>query len=480
MLGWLIRKEDVPAYSLIINTEVGSMKKILLIATMTLWAVSAHAANWYVDCAVSSSGNGQSWSSAWKSFSSVTGLSAGDIVYISGSSSCSTYAMSGWSLPGGTSSSYITYRVGQDAGHNSPVTITNSGYWITSGITGVYIDGNYNGNRNLTITNAVIANSAPLSNFRFSYINVTSPWTVGAFTKLEIDHCYWDLAINSDHVFSSNSGGSGGYTGNLIHDNVFRLRYRHGVNASGGDGDDGFQWLSNTSFYNNIIVGVYDSSYSAGQHADAIQTGGNYMAIYNNYFENMSNSMIYGEFYGSAAHWRIYNNVFNFSDSFFIGTAWQPSVVLECANSGLTLSDMTIANNTMYGGGYGVYAGHGSCSTISSSYIVNNIIYGAQLSPLVLTTWNGTASNNTTTTTGIYFVNAGSNISYPTADFHLQSTSTAAIDQGISPTYLTSVYTTDKDGTSRPQGSAWDIGAYEFATGSGSVAPMPPTALTIN
>jgi hypothetical protein len=65
-------------------------------------------------------------------------------------------------------------------------------------------------------------------------------------------------------------------------------------------------------------------------------------------------------------------------------------------------------------------------------------------------------------------------------DYHLLATSTAAIDRGISPSYLTSVYTTDKDGVTRPQGSAWDIGAYEFTTGVTEVRPAPPVITTTN
>jgi hypothetical protein len=60
------------------------------------------------------------------------------------------------------------------------------------------------------------------------------------------------------------------------------------------------------------------------------------------------------------------------------------------------------------------------------------------------------------------------------ADFHLQASS-PAIDKGTSITGLT----TDIDGTSRPQGTAFDIGSYEYTLGASSPPPpAPPTHLT--
>jgi len=56
---------------------------------------------------------------------------------------------------------------------------------------------------------------------------------------------------------------------------------------------------------------------------------------------------------------------------------------------------------------------------------------------------------------------------------HLQAGDAVATDHGLS---LAAYFTTDKDGVTRPQGSAWDIGAYEFQTTS-SIA-SPPTNLT--
>jgi chitodextrinase len=72
-------------------------------------------------------------------------------------------------------------------------------------------------------------------------------------------------------------------------------------------------------------------------------------------------------------------------------------------------------------------------------------------------------------TTDPKFVNASTN------DFHLQSTS-PAINAGAT---IASV-TTDKDGVTRPQGSAYDIGAYEYVSGGGgdTTPPSTPTNLT--
>jgi len=57
-----------------------------------------------------------------------------------------------------------------------------------------------------------------------------------------------------------------------------------------------------------------------------------------------------------------------------------------------------------------------------------------------------------------------------TPDYHLRSTS-PAVDAGTS---LASIFTIDKDGNARPQGSAWDIGAYEYCTVNCAVVPIVP------
>ena len=49
-------------------------------------------------------------------------------------------------------------------------------------------------------------------------------------------------------------------------------------------------------------------------------------------------------------------------------------------------------------------------------------------------------------------------VSIANRDFRLQLGS-PVIDAG---TDLSAYFTTNKDGTTRPQGSAWDIGAYEY------------------
>ena len=56
----------------------------------------------------------------------------------------------------------------------------------------------------------------------------------------------------------------------------------------------------------------------------------------------------------------------------------------------------------------------------------------------------------------------------PNHDFQLQSSS-PAVDTGIA----TTLGTADIDGSARPQGAAYDIGAYEFLSGAPSPTPTP-------
>jgi hypothetical protein len=230
------------------------------------------------------------------------------------------------------------------------------------------------------------------------------------------------------------------------------MRYLRG----NGFGDDGIQWASCTSIYNNQFIGVYDPGYPGGQHQDGIQTGGPYIALYGNYYQNMQNYPIYGDCFGPTAHWRIYNNIMYQPD-----TANSQAVGLGCDGTPCTQSDIIVSNNTVVSSDHCIFINQGTPGTVSSSYVVNNLCYNSdnQVS-------TATQSNNTTSTNGIVFVN-------PASDWHLQASATAAIGTGISPSYLTSVYTTDKDGTQRTD--PWSIGAYTFGTSS---KPAAPTGLT--
>jgi len=59
-------------------------------------------------------------------------------------------------------------------------------------------------------------------------------------------------------------------------------------------------------------------------------------------------------------------------------------------------------------------------------------------------------------------------------DLRLLAEDSAAKDNGVS---LAAYFTSDKDGTSRPQGSGWDMGAYELI--KDVTPPSPPIGLTV-
>src|SRR5271157_838615 len=129
-------------------------------------AANAPAASWYVDNAVASSGNGQSWAAAYKKFSNIAWSSVhpGDFVYISGgpSGGTKTYTES-WSVgASGTSGNPITITVDTaNANHNGTAVFdydalgdnaTVSGIAL-SGRSYITISGNVNGQNHIALKN---------------------------------------------------------------------------------------------------------------------------------------------------------------------------------------------------------------------------------------------------------------------------------------------------------------------------------------
>jgi hypothetical protein len=448
---------------------------LAVLGFLILVHIPAMAATYYLDCAVSSSGNGQSWATAWKSLANITGLNAGDKVYISGSSSCSTYSTSQWTPINGTTSNPITYQVGQDSGHNSPVTITLTGAPGLSGsggtLQGIVISGLYNSAINMSINGLLgAAGSVAWNGVQLTYLTMNNTIIEGTtFQNFRLDHCSAVVPAGSDHFFTSSaSAGLIGYTSNTVDDNLIEL---YQMNDGSGHGTDGFQWLENVSFYNNTLVTLFNSTQN-GQHQDGIQTSGSYLAIYDNYFENFGNYPIYGDLFGNSAHWRIYNNVS------VGGTLPLQHFALGFENTGgFTLNDVLVANNTIYSSPSGPLCvslgGGASGNNVTNSYIVNNICYGSSVQSIPGSGGSITVSNNAQGTSGLTFVNTSL---YPNGNWELTSGATAAIGQGINPvpSYITNVFDNDKNNNTRV--NPWDLGAYMYLGGGGP--PAPPSNLT--
>jgi parallel beta-helix repeat protein len=236
----------------------------------------------------------------------------------------------------------------------------------------------------------------------------------------------------------TSSQGSDEFINLDVHNNGTRPRYDHGIYMSVPN-----CLIERSSFHNNAAFGIqldngpanntiirYNKSYSnTGPGYDGgglVITRGTGNIVYNNLF---------------------YNNA---------GTG----MLIE-----YNPTDIKVYNNTVYNNGQeGMYFYQGTRGLVR-----NNISYGSGASDLRIEQTSGITVEKNVTGNGILrvsdsgtvltgnltgnplFVNAGG------SDFHLQLSS-LAINQGVTVTEVTN----DFEGVSRPQGGAYDIGAYEF------------------
>ena len=266
------------------------LRQLVCVFAGILLAGFAHAATYYVDSSVSTSGNGQSWTTAWKSLSNIAGLSPGDTVYISGgpSGSSQTYSISNWSPPTGSASGSITYQIGQDSAHNGNAVFSGSGNFFGGAPNYVVFSGQASDTaQHFTLANysGIVGGASYLTvkNFRFAYVSATLNVTYDCFyingaSGIEIDHNYMNAVGGSGNnggndVFCQLSSAAGGTwdAGVRMHDNTVLI-----PRISGGQ--NGYDFIqctgSGISMYSNVVMAII-GNYSGGQHGDGVQALGN-------------------------------------------------------------------------------------------------------------------------------------------------------------------------------------------------------------
>jgi len=469
------------------------MRSITLSLILIIFLCSpVQAAVRYVNPACESACDGTTWEKGWAAF--------GDIVWGALDDEESTLY-----LGAGSYSTQLTIAHNADSRltiqpYDGLVTITGSaGHGIQLGnnsggvARNVTINGLYEGNRSIRITGNA---------YHGVYYRYASNMDDNYFYYLEIDTNGSNsvnehgmkitgdgIRVASCYIHDNYNDGINGYTATtgayakwLIYDNIIE-----------DNGEDGIGVNCCADIYDNKLDGT---NCVTASHPDGIDNTGSlgYMRIYGNEFIEFTQQVfIETPSNASLAAIRIYNNTGRRIGS---GDPKTAGIVIRIKNTGegsFTLSDTIIANNVFDALDQGclrIFSDYAT-TTVSTSEISNNIFYNCSynanlyeeltyvkagllfynnilygtdsISYNALDDGGGPYDTASDLNTGTGFTgNTNSQpvfTNYAGFNYSLSAEDTAALNAGKT---LSDYFTTDKNGTDRPQGAAWDIGAYEY------------------
>jgi hypothetical protein len=498
-----------------------SAKIRILVLLFCFVVFSARAATWYVDNTATGSNNGTSWANAWTSLSSAGNggsVQAGDTVYISGGASGKSqtynFGLSTWTPASGTPSSYVTYQIGQDSNHNGMAWFeTTSTHWIPSSaeyynFTGQCTnDGRWNSNSitcytnntlchfNLNNTIALMQGSGAWIGQHFAYFVRTNDYTWAdnifeGMTACQYDHFIdymTDPAPGDDNgnIFSGGTTTGGGLGNNSIHDAICYLPHVPTSSGSGlncgcdlinGSGD-GF------SLYNCRCYGYNDPNFVGycPNHQDFFQwLSGTNVEVYNNYIQDMGNYAIYVDMFAGFLHLYIYNNIIAIEDPNYNTGNLQAIAIggdISGGDQPDPIGDCVVNNNIIadYGINAGITVHYDDCCLTQAGQITvannininstspNQIVVGTNINNVSLTLTSG--SSNFISYTSLQSSNA---------NFNLVSPDTTLIKAGTNLTVNAPNNMIDVNGVTRPVSGAWDVGPYEYVSGS----PIPAISIS--
>ncbi|PYU92591.1 MAG: hypothetical protein DMG25_11805, partial [Acidobacteria bacterium] len=428
----------------------------------------------------------------------VTGTNAGDFAQ---SNNCGSSVAAA-----GSCTINVTFTPAASGTRSATVTVTDNatGSPHTAGLTGSGVSSGTGGTNYYVSTTGSDSSGAGSS---------SSPWATIAYasTKVGPGSTVHVAPGTYSGQFNTNSSGTSSAYITYVSDTKW------GAKIAGGSSST---W-SNYGAY--VTIQGFDVTGPTGC-CNAIYTAGNATQIIGNNVHSVQNSngcsstggggivvdSTNAQVIGNYAHDNGPSSACNYIHGIYIANSSNPGSGAYVANNisfrnsgwGIQLwhsaTQETLVNNTIFNnltGGIVVGAGSGSGVTDDNTVVSNNIVYNNPGTDGGIVEEGSTGTHNTYTD-NLVFGNTPVNISLQngltatgtvsanplfvnfsgttTGDYHLQSSS-PAIDVGTS----TSAPTTDYDGNTRPQGGAWDIGAYEYAGSSGSAtAGLAPASLT--
>lgn len=420
-----------------------------------------YGAYYYVDNSASGNNDGSSWTDAWQSFANINwrDIKPGDIIFISGGLPSKQYNEKLIVGASGTAAYPITITRGADTNHNGTVIIDGDKSRNCILVEKRdYVNISYlqceNGGQNSGSGTIHVDNS---SHVRIENCNFPEIDTHGAiFIQRSNNVLIGKNSITSATYTSSQTDGiySQYNTANIYEYNNIII-----YNQNPTPHCDGIQSYNDSDL---TIRGNYieqDNTKRGNAQGIYATSGAGIFRFYNNvvYCPNTEAGLISYHYEDSGARVEVYNNT---------ATGMSTNIIV------IGGADSIVKNNILNGMGNGSVLGIEDPLTDISSQIDYNI-YNSTGSQLVfyagvMKSWNewrnlGAETHGAHTVPGLDL------------NFKPSSNLSPAVDSG---TNLSMFFTIDKEGVRRPQGVAWDIGAFEFSGGNTS-GIKPPSNLRI-
>jgi hypothetical protein len=239
---------------------------------------------------------------------------------------------------------------------------------------------------------------------------------------------------------------------NIIND-VGKVKKAHGIYANGTAFTITNNLIYDVTYYgiqqNGSASSLYDSTKHAGPEFAESQNWvvANNVLAYNGSQDEGAGMVIWGP---RCSGTRVENNIF------YENAPASSNSIAQAIHFLVTgpLSGVAIRNNLAYA------TGTGGLGFIAPGSMVEGTNY--------------TQSGNIVNTDDPRFVNAPATL--PDSPNFALTERSPAIDKGVSLAAVTTAF----DGTPRPQGRAYDIGAYEYNAGRDTQSPTAPSALAVH